>query len=87
MGRRRREHHEEYDALYQQTDMEEEELVEHEYCEQQCERIQELREKTKSTMRRALNWKEHAWPERTYFDQYKVGHYKPKTENSTAQNI
>jgi hypothetical protein len=34
-----REHHEAYDALYQQTDMEEEEHVEHEYCEQQSKRI------------------------------------------------
>jgi hypothetical protein len=37
-----REHHEEFDALYQQTDMEEEEHVEHKYREQQCKRIQEL---------------------------------------------
>jgi hypothetical protein len=43
--------------------------------------------KTKSTMRGALYWKEHAWPERMYIDQYEVGHYEPKTENSTAQNI
>jgi hypothetical protein len=44
-----REHHEEYDALYQQMDMEEEEHVEHEYREQQRQRIQEIREKTKAT--------------------------------------
>jgi hypothetical protein len=49
-----REHHEEYDALYQQTDMEEEERVEHEYREHQCKRIQEQSEKTKSTMRGTL---------------------------------
>jgi hypothetical protein len=36
-----REHHEEYDALYQQMDMEEEQ-VEHEYQEQQRKKIQEL---------------------------------------------
>jgi hypothetical protein len=28
-----------------------------------------------------------AWPERTYIDQYEVGHYEPKTENTSAQNI
>jgi hypothetical protein len=44
----------EYDAPYQKTDMEEEEHVEHEYREQQHKRTQELREKTKSTMRGAL---------------------------------
>jgi hypothetical protein len=49
--------------------------------------IQELRAKTKSTMRGALYWKEHACPECTYIDQYEVGHYKPKTENNSAQNI
>jgi hypothetical protein len=43
-----REHHEEYDASYQQTDMEKEEHVEHEYHEQQHKRIQELYEKTGS---------------------------------------
>jgi hypothetical protein len=82
-----REHHEEYDALYQQTHMEEEEHVEHEYHEQQRKRIQELREKTKSTMRRTLYWEENAWPERTYIDQYDMGHYQPKTENTSSQNI
>jgi hypothetical protein len=82
-----REHHEEYDASYHQIDMEEEEHVEHEYCEQQCKRIQELREKTKSTMRGALYWEENAWPERMYMDQYELGHYEPKTENTSAQNI
>jgi hypothetical protein len=82
-----REHHEEYDASYQQTDMEEEEHVEHEYREQQHERIQELREKMKSTIHGALYWEEHAWPERTYTDQYEVSHYKPKTENTAAENI
>jgi hypothetical protein len=61
--------------------------VEHEYYEQQHQRIQELREKTKATMRGALYWKEHAWPERTYIDQYEVGHYEPKTENTSEQNI
>jgi hypothetical protein len=61
--------------------------VEHEYREQQRKRIQELREKTKSTMRGALYWKENAWPERAYIDQYQVGHYKPKTENNSAQSI
>jgi hypothetical protein len=49
-----REHHEEYDASYQQTVMEEDAHVEHEYQEQQREKIQEQREKTKSTMRGAL---------------------------------
>jgi hypothetical protein len=82
-----REHHDGYDASYQQTGMEEEEHVEHEHREQQRQRIQELREKTKATMRRALYWKEHAWPERTYIDQYEVGRYQPKTENTAAQNI
>jgi hypothetical protein len=82
-----REHHEEYDASYQQTDMEEEEHVEDEYHEQQQKRIQELHEKMKSTMCGALYWEEIAWPERTYIDQYEVGHYKPKTENTSAQNI
>jgi hypothetical protein len=67
--------------------MEEEEHVEHEYREQQRDRIQELREKTKSTMRGKLYWKEHVWPERTYIDQYKVGRYEPKTENTAAQTI
>jgi hypothetical protein len=67
--------------------MEEEAHVEHEYQEYQCEKIQELRQKTKSTMRGTLYWKESAWPERKYINQYKVGHYEPKTENTTAQNI
>jgi hypothetical protein len=44
-----RKHHEDYDSSYQITDMEEEEHVEHEYHEQQRKRIQELREKTKSS--------------------------------------
>jgi hypothetical protein len=57
--------HEDYDASYQQTDMEEEEHVEHKYCEQQYKRIQELHEKTTSTK----------------------GHYEPKTENTSEQNI
>jgi hypothetical protein len=65
-------------------DMEEQEHV---YREQQRKRIQELQEKTKSTMRGALYWEEIAWPERTYIDQYKVGHYEPKTENTSTQNI
>jgi hypothetical protein len=82
-----REHHEDYDALYQQTDMKEEEHVENEYREKQRQRVQELCEKTKATMRGALYWKEHAWPERTYIDQYEVGHYKPKTENNGEHNI
>jgi hypothetical protein len=73
-----REHHQEFDASYQQTDMEEEEHVEHEYREQQRKRIQELREKTKSPMRGALYWEENAWPERTYIDPYEVGHYEPQ---------
>jgi hypothetical protein len=34
-----------------------------------------------------MYWEENAWPERTYIDQYEVGHYEPKTENSSAQNI
>jgi hypothetical protein len=38
-------------------------------------------------MRGALYWEENAWPQRTYIDQYKVGHYEPKTESSSAQNI
>jgi hypothetical protein len=38
-------------------------------------------------MRGTLYWKENAWLERTYIDQYEIGHYEPKTENSTAQNI
>jgi hypothetical protein len=38
-------------------------------------------------MRGALYWKEHSWPERTYIDQYEVGHYEPNTENNSAQNI
>jgi hypothetical protein len=67
--------------------MEEEAHVEHEYQEHQCEKIQELREKTNSTMRGTLHWKEGAWPERTYINQYEVGHYEPKTENTMAQNI
>jgi hypothetical protein len=54
------EHHEEYDASYQQTVMQEDAHVEHEYQEQQREKIQELREKTKSTMRGTLYWKENA---------------------------
>jgi hypothetical protein len=37
-------------------------------------------------MRGALYWKEHAWPERKYINQYKVGRYEPKTENTAAQN-
>jgi hypothetical protein len=82
-----REHHENYDTFYQQTDMEEEEHVEHEYHEQQHKRIQELQEKTKSTMRRTLYWEESAWLERTYIDQYEVGHYEPKTENTTTEDI
>jgi hypothetical protein len=60
---------------------------EHEYREQQRQRIQELREKTKATMRGALYWKEHAWPERTYIDHYKMGRYEPNSENNNAQNI
>jgi hypothetical protein len=67
--------------------MEEEEHVELQYCEQQHKRIQELREKTKSTMRGMLYWDENAWPERTYIDQYEVGHYEPKIENTSTQNI
>jgi hypothetical protein len=82
-----REHHEEYDASYQQTVLEEDAAVEQKYQEHQRERIQELSEKTKSTMRGTLYWKEAAWPERTYISQYEVGHYEPKTENTTAQNI
>jgi hypothetical protein len=65
-----REHHEEYDASYQQTVMQEDAHVEHEYQEQQREKIQELREKTKSTMHGKLYWKENAWLERTYINQY-----------------
>jgi hypothetical protein len=34
-----------------------------------------------------LYWRESAWPERTYIDQYEVGHYEPKTENTAALNI
>jgi hypothetical protein len=56
-----REHHEEFDALYHQTDIEEEEHVEHKYREQQRKRIQELCDKTKSTMCGALYWVENAW--------------------------
>jgi hypothetical protein len=82
-----REHREEYDASYQQTVMEEDAHVEHKYQEQQREKVQELHEKTKSTMCGTLYWKERAWPERTYINQYKIGHYEPKTENTTAQNI
>jgi hypothetical protein len=67
-----REHHEDYDASYQQMDMEEEEHVEHEYREQQRKRIQELCEKTKSTMRRALYWEENDWPELTCISQYEA---------------
>jgi hypothetical protein len=43
--------HEEYDASYQQTDMEEEEHVEFKYREQKDKKIRELCKKTKSTMR------------------------------------
>jgi hypothetical protein len=82
-----RAHHAEYDASYQQTVLEEDAAVEHEYQERQREGIQELREKTKSTMRGALYWKAAAWPERTYVNQYEIGHYEPKSENSTAQNM
>jgi hypothetical protein len=81
------EHHKDYDASYQQTDMEEEEHVEHEYREQQRERIQELCEQTKSTMHGALYWKEHAWPERTYIDQYEVGRYQHRTNPSTSRQV
>jgi hypothetical protein len=38
-------------------------------------------------MRGALYWKEHAWPDCTYIDQYEVGRYQPKTESTAAQNI
>jgi hypothetical protein len=38
-------------------------------------------------MRGTLYWKENACPERTYINQYEIGHYEPKTENTTAQNI
>jgi hypothetical protein len=38
-------------------------------------------------MRGILYWEESAWPERTYIDQYELGLYEPKTENTTAQNI
>jgi hypothetical protein len=38
-------------------------------------------------MRGALYWEENAWPERTYIYQYEMGHYEPKTENTSAQNI
>jgi hypothetical protein len=80
-----REHHEEYDASYQQTDMEEEEHVEFHYWEQQNKIICELREKMKSTMRRSVYWEVNAWPARTYVDKYEVGHYKPRSENTMAQ--
>jgi hypothetical protein len=82
-----REYHEEYYASYQQTVMEEEAHVEHEYQETQREKIKELREKTKSTMRGTLYWKKSACTERTYINQYEVGHYEPKTENTSGQNI
>jgi hypothetical protein len=38
-------------------------------------------------MRGTLYRKDNAWPERTYINQYEIGHYEPKTENTTAQNI
>jgi hypothetical protein len=38
-------------------------------------------------MRGTLYWKECAWPERMYINQYEVGHYEPKTENTMSQNI
>jgi hypothetical protein len=72
-----RKHHEEYDASYQQTVMQEDAHVEHEYQEQQHEKIQELREKTKSTMRGMLYWKENTWPERMYINQYCTGRKMP----------
>jgi hypothetical protein len=43
--------------------------------------------KMKSIMRGVLYWEENAWLEPTYIDLYEVGHYKPKTDNSSAQNI
>jgi hypothetical protein len=82
-----REHHQEYDAAYQQTDMKEEEHVEYQYREQQHRRIQELREKTKSTMRGMLYWQEKPWPARVYVHKYELGQYEPKSENTNAQNI
>jgi hypothetical protein len=80
------EHHQEYDATYQQMDMEEGEHVEYQYHEQQRRRIQE-REKMKSTMRRTLQWEEKPWPARTYIDKYELDQYEPKSENNNAQNI
>jgi hypothetical protein len=55
-----REHHQEYDVSYQQTVRQEDAHMKHEYQEQKREKIQELREKTKSTMRGTLDWKENA---------------------------
>jgi hypothetical protein len=67
--------------------MEEEEHVEYQCREQQHRRIQELHEKTKSTMHGTLYWEEKAWPARTYIDKYEAGQYEPNSENTNAQNI
>jgi hypothetical protein len=82
-----REHHQEYDATYQQTDMEEEEHVEYQYREQQCRRIQELREKTKSTMRGTLYWQEKPWPARTYVNKYELASTSPIVRTQPQHNI
>jgi hypothetical protein len=82
-----REHHQEYDASYQQTDMEEEEHVEYQYPEQQRRRIRELHEKTKSTMRGTLYWKEKAWPARTYIDTTSLASMSPKLKTPTHRTL
>jgi hypothetical protein len=53
------EHHEEYDAYYQQTDMEEEEHVEFKYNEQHYKKIQELGEKEAHHARNGVLGTEH----------------------------
>jgi hypothetical protein len=33
-----------------------------------------------------VHWEQNAWPTRMYINKYEVGHYKPKSENTNAQN-
>jgi hypothetical protein len=50
-----RDHHDEYDASYQQKEMTEQEYVEHLYYLQPVRGLLELCEKTQDTMRGAVN--------------------------------
>jgi hypothetical protein len=82
-----KEHHQEYDVSYQQTDMEKEEHVEYQYREYHRNRMRELSEETNTTMRVTLYWEQQAWPTRAYIDKYEVGQWEPNSENTQVQNI